>query len=63
MAQGDSGKVVIELDPEFKKALYKVLRLKDLTMKDWFVQQAEEFMENADQLILFPKAKNEKVNE
>jgi hypothetical protein len=63
MAQGDSGKVVIEVDPEFKKALYKVLRLKDLTMKDWFVQQAEEFMENADQLILFPKSKTEKVNE
>ncbi|MEM1405442.1 MAG: hypothetical protein AAGG59_01605 [Bacteroidota bacterium] len=63
MAQGDSGKVVIEVDPEFKKALYKVLRLKDLTMKDWFVQQAEEFMENADQLILFPKSKKEKVNE
>ncbi|MEQ8711443.1 MAG: hypothetical protein RIC80_00405 [Cyclobacteriaceae bacterium] len=63
MAQGDSGKVVIEVDPEFKKDLYKVLRLKDLTMKDWFVQQAEEFMENADQLILFPKSKTEKVNE
>lgn len=63
MARGESGKIVIEVDPKFKKDLYKVLSIKDLTMKDWFVQQAEEFMENADQLILFPKPKTAKANE
>ncbi len=63
MARGDSGKIVIEVDPQFKKDLYKVLNVKDLTMKDWFLQQAEEFMENADQLILFPKSQKTKVNE
>lgn len=31
MARGDSGKIVIEIDPQFKKDLYKVLNLKDLT--------------------------------
>ena len=55
MAVGDSGRIVIEVDPQFKKQLRKALALKDTTLKDWFVKQAEEFIENQHQLKMFEK--------
>ncbi|MDF1659893.1 MAG: hypothetical protein P1U58_19925 [Verrucomicrobiales bacterium] len=42
MAQGTSGRVVIDLDPDFKERLYGVLKDKGLSMKEWFLQNAEE---------------------
>ena len=55
MAVGNSGRVVIEIDPDFKKKLRKTLALNETTLKDWFVKQAEEFIENNNQLKMFDK--------
>jgi len=62
MARGDSGRIVIEIDPKFKKDLYLSLAQRDLTMKDWFMKQAEEFIENGGQLNFFQDNQIEKTN-
>lgn len=54
MAQGRSGRVVIEIDPELKRRLYAVLAIRMLTLKDWFTQQAGELLAEHEQPRLFP---------
>lgn len=44
MSVGLSGRVVIEMDPELKKALHAALAARGLTLKQWFVLQAEEYL-------------------
>lgn len=53
MARGKSGRIVIEVDPKVKKDLYRALADKDLTLKDWFLQQTEEYLKSRDQLKMF----------
>ena len=53
MSRGDSGRVVIELDPALKRHLYSALALSGSTLKDWFVRAAEEYCKAADQKDLF----------
>lgn len=38
MARGDSGRVVIELEPELKRQLYSILAIQGLTLKEWFIR-------------------------
>lgn len=47
MAKGDSGRIVLEVDPNLKKTLYSLLVLEQKTLKDWFIEQAEQYI--ADQ--------------
>tara|TARA_B100001059_G_C17812857_1_gene573334 strand:+ start:1294 stop:1482 length:189 start_codon:yes stop_codon:yes gene_type:complete len=47
MAKGDSGRIVLEVDPNLKKTLYSLLALEQKTLKDWFIEQAEQYI--ADQ--------------
>ncbi|MBA1322704.1 hypothetical protein [Pseudomonas plecoglossicida] len=42
MAIGSSGRLVIEVNPDFKKDLYDVLGADGLTLKEWFLQAARE---------------------
>jgi hypothetical protein len=42
MAQGKSGRVVIDIDPTLKKELYVALAEQQLTMKAWFTGMAEK---------------------
>lgn len=49
---GNSGRVVIEIDPELKRELYSVLMREGLTLKDWFIQHAVGFVAEASQLPL-----------
>lgn len=44
MARGPSGKLVIEIDPELKDALHARLAREKRTVKQWLVQQAEEYL-------------------
>ena len=44
MAKGRSGRVVIEIDPELKRALYGALAVDDSTLKDWFVAKANRYL-------------------
>lgn len=46
MAKGDSGRIVLEVDPTLKKQLYSILALEQKTLKDWFIQQAEQHVKN-----------------
>ena len=55
MARGESGRIVIEVEPEVKRRLYSALALSGSTLKDWFVQSAIEYCRDTDQPRLFPK--------
>ncbi|WP_175427332.1 hypothetical protein [Shewanella colwelliana] len=46
MAKGDSGRIVLEVDPRLKKQLYSILALEQKTLKDWFIQQAEQHVKS-----------------
>ena len=45
MAQGSSGRVVIDLEPEFKQLLHETLKSKGISLKHWFLKQAEALCE------------------
>ena len=58
MARGKSGRIVIEVDPILKKRLYLELEKKGLTLKDWFLGTAEDYIENVGQPSLFVAENN-----
>ena len=50
MAQGKSGRIIIDVDPEFKEEVYQAVRVQGFnSMKEWFVQQAELVCEESKQ--------------
>ena len=53
MARGDSGRIVLEIDPSQKDELYTALTRDGLTLKDWFLRQADQYLSNRDQFPLF----------
>lgn len=55
MSIGNSGRIVLEIDPEMKRSLYAVLARDGLTLKAWFTQEATEYIENATQGQLFTR--------
>jgi hypothetical protein len=57
MAVGNSGRIVIEVDPAFKQTLYAQLDQEGLTLKDWFVLQASQYVEQNGHLPLFANTK------
>lgn len=62
MAKGNSGRIVIEIDPSFKDELYTALKKEDLNMKEWFLTSAEEFLKNRSQMNLKLVSDDEKTN-
>jgi hypothetical protein len=44
MARGDSGRIVIEVNPELKRQLYSALAVESQTLKDWFIQAADRYV-------------------
>lgn len=44
MPIGQSGRVVIEIDPDLKQAIYQSLKEDGSNMKDWFLKCVEEYM-------------------
>lgn len=55
MARSDSGRVVIEIDPETKKKLYSNLALSGSTLKEWFSSVAESYCAYGSTAGLFAK--------
>jgi hypothetical protein len=49
MPKGESGRVVIEVDPNLKRRLYSALAIDNLTLKDWFVEAAKHYVAEKDQ--------------
>ncbi len=56
MARGKSGRIVLEIDPSHKDDLYSALTRDGLTLKDWFLRQAAQYLRNRDQMRLFSES-------
>jgi len=56
MAVGESGRIVVEMDPEQKKVLYQYLKGDGLSLKDWFLNQTKIYLDDKTrQKSLFDK--------
>jgi hypothetical protein len=55
MARGDSGRIVLEIDPALKRRIYSVLSSDGMTLKDWFVSSMTAYVEDHEQMGLWPK--------
>lgn len=44
MPRGTSGRVVIEIEPKLKNQLHAMLALEGKCLKEWFVEQAIEYI-------------------
>lgn len=53
MPRSDSGRVVIDLDPEFKRELYSALKEDESNLKTWFLEKATDYVEDKRQPSLF----------
>jgi hypothetical protein len=53
MARGESGRIVLEIDPAEKRELYSAVTRDGMTLKDWFLRRATEYLRDRDQRQLF----------
>lgn len=53
MPIGDSGRIVLEIDPREKQSLYAALAKDGLTLKDWFLRHAGSYLKEGGQLSFF----------
>lgn len=53
MARGNSGRIVLEIDPKIKNKLYETLVKQNITLKGWFLLQCESYLSDSIQLKLF----------
>ncbi len=44
MSIGSSGRIVLEVDPNFKRHLYATLAMDGMSLKMWFLREAERYM-------------------
>lgn len=49
MAKGNSGRLVIEIDPDLKRRLYSALAFENSTLKDWFISAAKQYLDECQQ--------------
>jgi hypothetical protein len=49
MAKGNSRRLVIEIDPDLKQVLYQALGEEGLNLKQWFLGNVADFLENRTQ--------------
>jgi hypothetical protein len=59
MARGVSGRIVLEIDVSAKEELYAAVTADGMTLKDWFLQKADEYLQKRNQPELFPQILNE----
>jgi hypothetical protein len=52
MSIGESGRVVIEIEPDLKRELHVALRHDGTNLKTWFVEQATSFLSERRQISL-----------
>jgi hypothetical protein len=53
MARSASGRIVLEVDPPLKARLYIELAREGRTLRAWFIEQADAYLERAEQPALF----------
>lgn len=60
MAIGQSGRIVLEIDPALKRRLYSALALENKTLKEWFIELAARHIDTQQQPSLFGSATEKK---
>jgi hypothetical protein len=50
MAKGDSGRIVIEIDPALKEDIYYRLKKDGMTLKEWFLKEASTYLSDTEQI-------------
>lgn len=60
MSRGNSGRIVIEINPKVKDQLYVALIKNKLTLKDWFLLQCNNYLSDVYQPSLFSDSIAEK---
>ena len=45
MPKGESGRIVVDINPALKRRLYSVLAMENSTLKEWFIRSAERYIE------------------
>ena len=48
MPKGESGRVVVELEPAMKRKLYSALAMDSRTLKDWMIENIERYLSDQD---------------
>ena len=49
MVKGESGRIVIEVDPHLKRQLYSALASDGSTLKAWFIDAAKRYLDELGQ--------------
>jgi len=52
MSVGNSGRIVIEIEPGLKKELYNSLKKDGMSLKEWFLNHTNDYLLNYEQLDL-----------
>jgi len=52
MSIGNSGRLVIEIEPELKKELHAVLKKEGTNLKAWFLENVDHFLSEKGQQSL-----------
>jgi hypothetical protein len=52
MARGPSGRIIIEIEPAFKRDLHSALAADGLSLKEWFLKQGAEYLKHRKQPAL-----------
>lgn len=52
MSIGSSGRIVIEVEPDVKRQLYAALTREGMSLKEWFLRNAEAYLEEGGQMSL-----------
>ena len=47
MSRSSSGRIVIEIEPETKQRLHALLALQGLTLKSWFLERVDLYLEDS----------------
>jgi len=55
MSIGNSGRIVIEVKPEVKRKLYSALTSEGISLKEWFLRNAVQYLENCDRHPSIPE--------
>lgn len=53
VARGNSGRIVLEIEPSIKKELYDAIDKDGLTLRKWFLIEANRYLQERLQLRLF----------
>jgi len=63
MPVGNSGRIVIEMDPELKQELYRSLANDKLSLKEWFLENVDLYLSDKTQLPFeFAENKNKEAS-